>query len=149
MSYTTLENIQTIIPMRELINLTNDTTPATEVGTEKVESAISYADELVNSFLRNKYILPLSYVPMIITQISTDIAAFRLYSRRPSKLPEHIQNSYEEAKKLLLSIQKEQIILDLPHEHPNETVTPPAKMVVTNMDERSKLFNDSMWSKFR
>lgn len=149
MSYSILENLTNIIPLKELINLTNDTAPATEINIEKINKAIEYADELINSYLRNKYVLPLKYVPMIIQQVSTDIAAYRLYSRRPGKLPEHIKDSYEEAKKILSNLQKEQMLLDLPSEHPNEEVAKSAKMITTNKTSKSRIFNDEMWSSFR
>lgn len=149
MAYSTLENLTNIIPLKELINLTNDTAPATEINMEKINRAVEYADELINTYLRNKYILPLKYVPMIIQQVSADIAAYRLYSRRPGKLPEHIKESYEEAKKILANLQKEQMLLDLPSEHPNEEITKPAKMITTNKTSSSRIFNDEMWSNFR
>ena len=68
--------------MQELINLTNDETLARdvkEINTKQAENAISYADEIINSYLRNKYKLPLKFVPPILTQIAVDLTAFRLY----------------------------------------------------------------------
>ncbi len=148
MPYTTLEQLQTIIPAQELANLTNDDRMTNEIKVEVVNSAIVYADELINAYLRNKYKLPLKSVPQIITNISTDITAFRLYSRRPQKLPEHIKNRYDEAIKILTNIKKEEMILDLPSEHPEIEVTPPSQMVVTNKTSTSKKFNDSIWNGF-
>lgn len=148
MSYTNLDNLTTIIPMQELANLTNDDRLSKEIRSEIVDSAIVYADELINTYLRNKYKLPLKMVPQIIINISTDIAAFRLYSRRPQKMPEHIQNRYDEAIKILSNIKKEEMILDLPSEHPDKEVTPPSKMIVSNKTEKSKMFNDNLWSQF-
>lgn len=149
MAYTNLENLINIIPKQELINLTNDTVPASEVNEKKVESAIDYAEEFINSYLRNKYRLPLKYTPEIIVNIATDIAAYRLYSRRPRKLPDHIKEGYEEAKSILKKLQKEEQILDLPAEHPDKNVTMPAKMVLTNMSNSSTIFNDSIWEMYR
>ena len=148
MAYSTLEDLINIIPERELINLTNDKCPADNINVEKIASSIEYAAELINSYLRNKYKLPLKFIPEIIKNISTDIAAYRLYSRRPEKMPEHIKNGYDEAKKLLISLKKEEMILDLPSEHEDKEVTPSAKMIVTNTDKNSKLFKDEMWNSF-
>lgn len=148
MPYSSIETLTTLIPLQELINLTNDE-PACEVNAARVKDAINYADEIINSYLRNKYVLPLKFVPPIIVNLSTDIAAFRLYSRRPRKLPEHIQSSYDTAIKILTSIQKEQMILDLPEEHPDEKVTSPAKMIITNKTSSSKIFSDSLMKGFR
>ncbi|MGN0014947.1 MAG: gp436 family protein [Candidatus Gastranaerophilaceae bacterium] len=149
MAYSSLENLTNIIPMKELINLTNDTAPATEINIGKINQAIEYAEELTNTYLRNKYVLPLKFVPVIIQQVATDIAAYRLYSRRPGKIPEHIKDGYEEAKKILSNLQKEQMLLDLPAEHPNEEITRSAKMITTNKTSSSRVFNDDMWSQFR
>ncbi|MCD8024746.1 MAG: DUF1320 domain-containing protein [Candidatus Gastranaerophilales bacterium] len=149
MSYSTLENLEAVIPEQELINLTSDTAPPLEIDTDKINAALSFADEMINAYLRNKYILPLTYIPLIIVQIATDIAAYRLYSRRPKKLPEHIKEGYESAIKTLSAIQKEQMILDLPAEHPDEDVTSPAKMVVTNKTTSSRIFSDEMLKGFR
>ncbi len=149
MPYSTKEDLQKLIPEQELINLTNDFVPASEADEDRINSAIMYADELINSYLRNKYALPLKYIPAIIVNLSADIAAYRLYSRRPRKLPEHIDFAYQEAKKVLENLQKEKILLDLPSEHPNETVTSSAKMITTNKTASSRIFNDGIWDTYK
>lgn len=149
MAYSTLENLLSMVAEAELINLTNDTVPADSINLEQIASSIEYADELINSYLRNKYTLPLKYVPKIIQKISSDIALYRLYSRRPRKLPEHITENYKEATSILKNIQKEQMILDLPQEHPQMNVTEPSKMVVSNKTNSSRIFGDSFTERFR
>ena len=54
MAYSTLENLKNIIAEEELINLTNDKYPAEEINLEIIASSIEYADEFINSYLRNK-----------------------------------------------------------------------------------------------
>lgn len=147
-AYSTLENLLEIIPEAELVNLTNDEYPVTVINTSITASAIEYASQLVNAYLRNKYVLPLEFVPEIVIRLTTDIAAYRLYSRRPEKMPEHIKDNYDEAKRLLADIKKEAIILDLAGEHPENNVTPPGKMVVTNKTAADKIFGDEMWKGF-
>ena len=120
-----------------------------QINIEQINNAIILADELINSYIRNKYLLPLKYIPLIIRQLSTDIAAYRLYSRRPGKLPQHIKESYEEAKKILSNLQKEQMLLDLPSEHPEEDSTSSAKMIKTNKTSLSRIFNDEIWNKWQ
>ncbi len=148
MAYTTVENLISLIPYQELVNLTNDD-DSKEINEKNVNCAISYAEEFINSYLRNKYSLPLKYVPALIVQLSTDIAAYRIYSRRPRKLPEHIKESYDAAVRILKDIQKEQMILDLPDEHPDKEITKPASMIVTNKTKSSKIFSDSLMERFR
>lgn len=149
MAYSTIEDLLNIIPKQELINLTNDEAPAVEINTEQSAKAIEYADELINSYLRNKYELPLKYIPVIVQQISSDIAAYRLYTRRPRKLPDHIVENYNEAKKLLAAYKKEEMVLDLPNEHPDKEITSPAVMVVVNKTNSSRVFSDEMLKKIR
>jgi len=147
--YTSIDNLTSIIPETHLINLTNDTPSASEINEAKLSSAIEYAERFIDAYLRNKYVLPLKFVPDLIVQISSDITAYRLYSRRPSKIPEHIKENYEEAKKLLEKIQKEQIVLDLPQEHPDKEVTKANSMILTNKTNGSTKFNDQVWSGFQ
>lgn len=150
MAYSHLENLKMIIAEQELKNLTNDENSIAEtINIEKVNNAIDYADRLIDTYLRNKYVLPLKFIPPIIEQLSVDIAAYRLYSRRPRKLPEHIVTNYQEAIKILTALQKEQMILDLPHEHTTEDVNPPARMIVTNKTASSRLFGEKTWNQFR
>lgn len=149
MAYSTLENLKNIIAEEELINLTNDKYPATLINLEVISSSIEYADEFINSYLRNKYALPLGMTPKIIRNISTDIAAYRLYTRRPRKLPDHIVENYNEAKKILANLKKGEMILDLPLEHPDENSIKPVRMVVTNKTSSSRIFNDTTWNGFR
>lgn len=149
MAYSSLDNLLEIIPKQQLINLTNDTAPAVEINNEKITSAIGYADKLIDSYLRNKYVLPLKFIPELISQLSTDIAAYRLYSRRPSSIPKHIENNFQEAKEILANLQKEKMILDLPTEHEGENVASPAQMISTNKSKKDRIFSDDLMEKFR
>ncbi len=149
MSYCTIEDIQSIIPSQHLINLTNDTAPAKEINILRVEGAIEYADEFINSYLRNKYKLPLTYIPDIIKQVSTDISCYRLYSRRPQDIPEHIKENYKEAKNILSQLQGEKMLLDLPSEHPQEDVVNSAPMIKTNKNKNSIIFSQEMLKGFK
>ena len=148
MSYTSLGNLINIIPPQELANLTNDDRKTAEINENIVNSAAVYADELINAYLRNKYKLPLKTIPQLIINIASDIAAFRLYTRRPLKMPEHIKERYDAAIKILTNIKKEEMLLDLPAEHPEAEMTPAAKMAVTNKNKDSKKFNDRVWNAF-
>ncbi|MBQ2872322.1 DUF1320 domain-containing protein [bacterium] len=149
MAYSTLENLKNIIAEEELINLTNDKYPAEEINLEIIASSIEYADEFINSYLRNKYALPLKMTPKIIENLSTDIAAYRLYTRRPRKLPEHIVNNYNEANKILTNLKKGEMILDLPSEHPDKEPITPVQMVVTDKKGSSRIFDEKTWGSFR
>ena len=146
--YCTLENLISIIPEKELINLSNDK-PSDSINEETIAICMKFADELINASLRNKYSLPLKYVPELVRQLSADITAYRVYSRRPKDVPEHIKQNYEFAIKILANIQKGITVLDLPSEHPEESgVQSSSNMYMTNKRPEDKRFPDSMWGMY-
>lgn len=147
MTYSSLENLKTIIAHQHLINLTNDK-PANEINEDCINEALKYADEFINAYLRNKYKLPLQFVPELIVRLATDISAYRLYSRRPNDVPKHIQNNYDEAKKILTNLQKAQMSLDLPSEHPDKNVNAASRMIMTNKTRESRIFSDELFKEF-
>ena len=91
MGYCRFEDITNIVPERELINLTNDKPSVDSVAdVSRFEAVSKDTDSLINGYLRGRYKLPFSSVPSVIRQIAVDICAYRLYSRRSQKIPEHI-----------------------------------------------------------
>lgn len=146
--YCNLKDLISIIPEKELINLSNDK-PADTINQETINTCMSFADELINASLRNKYSLPLSFVPDLVRQLSADITAYRVYSRRPKDVPEHIKQNYEFALKILANIQKGTTVLDLPSEHPEEDgVQGSSSMYITNKRPEDRRFPDKMWSSY-
>lgn len=93
--YCTIEDLINRVTEKTLVNLTNDVLPANSVKKEIAEENITIADDLINSSLRNKYILPLKSVPNLVKQLSADIAIYRLYCRRPQNVPENYKKNYE------------------------------------------------------
>lgn len=148
--YCTLKDIKNIIPESELINLTVDE-PTNEsiVDEQRFDDVSSLADEVINSYIRAKYKLPLKFVPGQIQTLAADITAYRLYSRRPETMPEHIEKNYKIALDTLLQIQKGIIILDLPDEHPDEDIQKPQPSYLSNKGNRSVYFDDRAFSAFR
>lgn len=146
--YCEIADLKSIIPEKELINLSNDSV-STTINEEIINTCGSYADELINASLRNKYSLPLSYIPNLIKQIASDITAYRLYSRRPREIPDHIKKNCDDAQKILLNIQKGITVLDLPSEHKEiENIQSSANPYLTNKTRGDRKFNDSMWSHY-
>ena len=103
MSYSTQVDLLLQLDNTTLINLTND------VGSGIVESnvvsqAISDADALIDSYLSSLYAVPLATVPVIIKNISVDIAIYNLYSRRMDTLPDVRKDRFVSAIKYLQRI---------------------------------------------
>ena len=150
MSYCSVNEIKTIVPEDELINLTVDNPDEdSTVDVAMFEDISKYADELINGYLRSRYTLPLSLVPDLIKKLASDIVAYRLYLRRPQDIPEHIKENYKMAVRTLSEIQKGTFILDMPQEHPDQEVQKPKPSFLTNKNSNSRYFNDSYFNKFR
>ena len=148
--YLEYDNLLAMIPEKELINLTNDTSaPVQSVNMTVVNNCAEFADELINASVRKRYILPLKFIPFFIKNLSCDITAYRIYSRRPNKVPEAVKENYDKALKILDKIGSGALELDLPAEHPEEDVAPAANMVRVNKTFRDRKFSDRDWSNFK
>lgn len=106
MPYSSLNDITAHIPEANLIQLTDDE-GAGAVNEERVSEAIAYADQLIDGYLRGRYTLPLTTVPVLIKKLSVDLAVFHLYSRRLElEMPEAMMQRYKNAVRLLEQTQK-------------------------------------------
>ena len=138
--YCTTNDLLTRIDEKVLINLSNDTFPATTVNVQRVNETIEIADDIINSALRNKYRLPLTSTPKIITQISADIVIYRLYSRRPQDIPKNYVKNFEDAIALLKELQTGSKVLEAEISENSETVLSP-KMYMCDKTEEDRRFN--------
>jgi phage gp36-like protein len=109
MSYCSLDDIEA--PEEDLIQLTDDA--GLGVTDEAiVAKAVRHADELIDGFLRGRYLLPLSPVPGLLVSLAATIVLRRLYARRATtKVPESLQDDYKNALKILENIQKGTVTL--------------------------------------
>lgn len=147
--YCTIDDLINRIGEKILINLTNDTTPATSVNKEIAEENIIIADDLINSSLRNKYNLPLKSVPNLVKQLSADITIYRLYCRRPQNVPENYKKNYEIALQILKDLQSGVKVLDLPASLDNESKTSlSSALYLTDKTEDDRRFSKSVMSRF-
>lgn len=147
--YCTIDDLINRIGEKTLINLTNDTTPASSVNKEIAEENIIIADDLINSSLRNKYNLPLKSVPNLIKQLSGDITIYRLYCRRPQNVPENYKKNYEIALQILKDLQSGTKVLDLPSSLDNESkMSLSSALYLTDKTEDDRRFSKSVMSRF-
>lgn len=110
--YCTIEDLKTIIPEQDMIELTDDMIPAATIIAANVNKAIADAGELIDGYLRGHYNLPLSPVPGIIATLACDIAVYRLYARKTRITPpEGVSERYKNALALLAKMQSGDIIL--------------------------------------
>ena len=94
MAYCTQSDLLTMIPVKELAELTADSgdTPDSEV----VDEVIHRADAEIDAYLGMRYTLPLSPLPDQVKGLSIDMALYHLYSRR-SVVPTVRRQKYEAA----------------------------------------------------
>ncbi len=136
MAYSTLADIQGHVPVSDLIQLTDDDGVA--VDQSVVDEAISFADELINGYLRGRYdasTLPLNPAPALIKKISMDIATHRLYSRRLNMMADVIEKQHQNALKLLGQLQQGVISLGI------ESGTQGAGFYKTNKQPSDRVFS--------
>lgn len=138
--YCTVNDLLTRIDNKVLINLSNDTFPASEINLARVNETIEIADDMINASLRNKYHLPLKSIPKIINQISADIVIYRLYSRRPQDIPSNYVKNFEYAISLLKDLQTGAKVLELDSSNDMETVLNPT-MYMCDKTEEDRKFN--------
>lgn len=142
--YCTIEDLINRVTEKTLANLTNDVLPANSVKKEIAEENITIADDLINSSLRNKYILPLKSVPNLVKQLSADIAIYRLYCRRPQNVPENYKKNYEVALQMLKDLQSGAKVLDIPSSSFDGDTAQPVQSVLylTDKADEDRVFTD-------
>jgi phage gp36-like protein len=110
-----LTDIQAQVREETIVRLTDDN-GAGAIDTDKVNAAIKAADDLIDGFLRGRYSVPLTGVPVpgIILNVSRDLAIYEIYSRRgEGGVTENVRARAQDARKLLLQIQKGEVTLGL------------------------------------
>jgi len=111
MPYCVLADITNRISEETVIQLSDDGNLGV-VDQAVVDGAIADAGELIDGYLRGRYILPLDPVPGLVRALSLDLAVYGLYSRRASfEVPEPVTDRYKNAVKLLSEIQKGNVTL--------------------------------------
>lgn len=150
MGYCTLKDIISVIPERELINLTVDEPDENSVIDESIfDECTEVADSLINGYLRARYKLPLTVVPSFLRTIAIDITAYRLYMRRPRAIPEHIKDNYKDAISKLNDLKKGNIMLETPEEMPDGQMPAGKSAFRVNKTAKDRIFNDGLMNRFR
>lgn len=100
--------------MRKAIDGQTVDPPNTEkaaLALAKIEDAIEAAQDLVDNFLRSRYVLPLEVAPSTVTEIMVRVARYTLHNERAS---DEIVERYKEAMKWLQAIADGTMVLDVP-----------------------------------
>lgn len=143
--YCTIEDLINRVTEKTLVNLTNDVIPANTIKREIAEDNITIADDLINSSLRNKYVVPLKSVPNLVKQLSADITIYRLYCRRPQNVPENYKKNYEVALQILKDLQSGAKVLDIPSssfDGGNTAQSVQSALYLTDKADEDRIFTD-------
>lgn len=147
MPYCTIDDLKARIPESELVQLTDDA--GLEVLAQGVvDGAIRQADDLIDGYLRASYVVPLAApLPNLVTNISSDLALFHLYSRRfqgqPDGIPEAITKRYDDARADLARIQRGALTLDVAAQ-PNAG----GGLFLCNKTDEDRDFSDEVFDQF-
>jgi phage gp36-like protein len=109
MAYCTENDLLSMIPVKELAELTAETgdTPDSLV----VADAIDRAEAEIDAYLGVRYTLPLSPVPDQVKGLSVDISLYHLYSRR-SVAPPVRRQKYEAAVSFLKQVAAGEAVME-------------------------------------
>lgn len=104
--YCTLADILGRIPEIRLIELTDSVSPNPQGSVQEpvVDLAIQDADAEIDSYLGQRYALPLGVVPKVINKISIDLTIYALYLGRVERMPDGIESRRKSALALLQMI---------------------------------------------
>ncbi|MGO1073225.1 gp436 family protein [Lysobacter sp. CA199] len=116
MRYCTFADLQRAIPARTLVELSNDDPTADAPDIAIVEGKIEGAEELVDSYLRGRYVLPLAPVPTVVKDVTIHLARYELYARRPegNDLPDAVVRTHKGAIDLLEEIRDGKVTIGHP-----------------------------------
>ena len=150
--YSTLESVLKKIDRRTLIQLLNDEVRSDEEinlndnqdpVVLRFNEAAGEAGALIDPYLRGRYTLPFSEVPIVITSISDELTKYNCYKRRGA-FPESIENIYKANIRLLERIEAGKMDIGVPGEQQNLT-----NEIKTNKSARDRIFNDDdVWDKY-
>lgn len=148
--YSTLADILFDLPKNELINLVNDENrnidlinlnDPNDICVQRVNKAITDADNEINDYIRSRYKLPLATIPGSIIKISKDIAIYNLYLRR-FKVETPYREIYLSRIAELKLIQAGKVNLDIDNEEDSSPI------YSTNKKSSDRLFNNTTLTQY-
>lgn len=150
--YITYLELEQRISQDQLIQLTNDENRAIgEINLEsaedacrkRIDQAIKEAGTRIDSFLNTRITLPLTTISEAVKDISRDLAAYNLWTRRPMEVPESVTDRNKYALASLKNFQSgiESLGLSAAQESESET-----GFYVTNKTDDDREYDATKWS---
>lgn len=143
MRYCTRQDIGQAIPEVTLLQLSNDDPAAEQPNESVIEEAVRQAEELVDGYLRGRYVLPLDPVPTVLRDAVVYLARHWLYQRRPEgAVPDAVKDSRKDTIKLLETIRDGVVTLGMPS---GQAAPEPGEVKVRS---RRQQFGDDLWGRY-
>ncbi|WP_448680575.1 gp436 family protein [Pseudomonas nicosulfuronedens] len=143
MRYCTRQDIGQAIPEMTLLQLSNDDPAAEQPNESVIEEAVRQAEELVDGYLRGRYVLPLDPVPTVLRDAVVYLARHWLYQRRPEgAVPDAVKDSRKDTIKLLETIRDGVVTLGMPS---GQAAPEPGEVKVRS---RRQQFSDDVWGRY-
>jgi phage gp36-like protein len=126
MIYCDQDDIVARITLDLLIQMSDDSVPPANVGTVVLGAIIAEVGEIIDGHLRDRYILPLSPIPTLLTSIACNLVIYKLWARRPEthgEAPKSVVAEHKDALAMLRQIQAGKLTLgitDSPIPEPRE-----------------------------
>lgn len=112
MAYSTDTDLYDRIDQEMVIQLTDDAN-AGEVDETKLDNLRADCSELINTYLRGRYTVPVDPAPEILVNIEADLLVHKLYQRRSGyEIPDSISDSKKDAMELLKQINLGKVLLE-------------------------------------
>lgn len=124
MAYVTTQIIKDNRDNDWLVSVTNDSGSGTMVIDTKIDRIILEVNSLIDTYLRDRYVLPLSTVPAIITGIAFDMAICHLELERfLPDVPEGLKAKDDKLTELLEDIRDGKNLLEATETDPSGSIT--------------------------
>lgn len=100
------------IDQETVIQLTDDENTG-EVDQTKLDNLRGDVAEMINTYLRGRYTVPVDPVPAVLANIENDLLVHKLYTRRANyDIPKSVAELKKDALKLLDGINKGAVLLE-------------------------------------
>ena len=147
MAYCDQADLERRLTLPILIDLTDDTVPPQDVEAAVLDAEIAAAGEVVDGYLRDRYVLPLAPVPGLVREIAADLVAYNLWGRRPEakgEPPKNLEKAHDRALKLLREIQAGHVTLGVAAGQPE----PAPHAGTARVNDRFRVFGDDTLERF-
>lgn len=111
MTYATQQDLVDRFGSEELVQLTDRTNlPPTTIDATVTGRALADADALIDSYLAERYTLPLASAPARLVKIASDVARFFLHGNAAT---EAVRTAFEDAARWLRDVSEGRATLDV------------------------------------